>query len=52
MTQQGRREKWIEDIKDTLQQYGLTINDATRQTRARWREDIKDILQQNGLRGH
>jgi hypothetical protein len=32
-----------------LQQHDLTINDATRQTRARWREDIKDTSQQNGL---
>jgi 1,2-phenylacetyl-CoA epoxidase catalytic subunit len=29
------RKRWRDDIKDTLQQYGLTVNDATRQTRAR-----------------
>jgi hypothetical protein len=29
------RKRWREDIKNTLQQHGLTINDATRQARAR-----------------
>jgi hypothetical protein len=29
------RKRWRDDIKDTLQQHGLTINDATRQARAR-----------------
>jgi hypothetical protein len=33
---EGRpRKRWREDVKDTLQQHGLTINDATRQARAR-----------------
>jgi uncharacterized protein YpuA (DUF1002 family) len=33
--QKEDHEKIKRDIKDTLQQYSLTINDATRQARAR-----------------
>jgi hypothetical protein len=29
------RKRWKDDIKDTLQQNGLNINDASRQTRVR-----------------
>jgi hypothetical protein len=30
-----RRKIWRDDIKETLQQHGLTINDAPRQARAK-----------------
>jgi hypothetical protein len=29
------RKTWRDEIKDTLQQHGLSINDATRQARAK-----------------
>jgi hypothetical protein len=32
---EDQEKRWRDEIKDTLQQNGLTINDATRQARAR-----------------